>query len=70
MAKISKKYSFAKGEIEFNSDIGKYVITEINKDDTVSYDLSTILDSFAGLSGVSLTIGVDDEIPEIKDEED
>ena len=66
MAKISKKYSFSKAEISYID--GKYIITEINKDSTEEYNLSTVLDSFIGLSGVSLSIGVDDEVPVIDDE--
>ncbi len=63
MAKITKKYAFSKAEISFEN--GKYIITEINKDDSTNYNLSAVLDSFVGLSGVSLSIGVDDEVPEI-----
>lgn len=63
MAKITKKYSFSKAEITFEN--GKYTITEIGKDDSTDYDLSAVLDSFVGLSGISLSIGVDDEVPEM-----
>ena len=63
MAKITKKYSFSKAEITFEN--GKYTITEIGKDDSTDYDLSAVLDSFVALSGISLSIGVDDEVPEM-----
>ena len=66
MAKLTKKFSFTKGVISFEN--GKYIITEINKDDSQEYDLSYVLDSFVGLEGVSLSIGVDDNVPEISDE--
>lgn len=63
MAKITKKYSFSKAEITFED--GKYTITEIGKDDSTDYNLSAVLDSFVGLSGISLSIGVDDNVPEL-----
>ena len=66
MAKITKKYAFSKATISFEN--GKYTITEINKDDSTDYNLSAVLDSFVGLEGVSLSIGVDDEVPVISDE--
>ena len=66
MAKITRKYSFTKGNISF--DNGKYTISEIGKDDSADYNLSAILDSFIGLDGVSLSIGVDDEVPVISEE--
>ena len=66
MAKITKKYAFSKATITFEN--GKYTITEINKDDSTDYDLSAVLDSFVGLEGVSLTIGVDDDVPAVTEE--
>lgn len=66
MAKITKKYAFSKAIISFEN--GKYTITEINKDDSTDYDLSTVLDSFIGLEGVSLSIGVDDEVPAVTED--
>lgn len=65
MAKITKKYSFSKAELSF--DDGKYTITEIGKDDSTDYNLSAILDSFVGQSGISLSIGIDDEVPSVKE---
>lgn len=62
MAKISKKYAFSKAEISKDDD-GKYIISEIGKDEIIDYDFSTVLDSFIGLSGISISIGVDDEMP-------
>lgn len=66
MAKITKKYAFSKASISFEN--GKYTITEINKDDSTDYDLSAVLDSFVGLEGVSLSIGVDDDVPAVTEE--
>lgn len=63
MAKITRKYSFSKGLITFEN--GKYTITEIGKDESTDYDLSSVLDSFVGLEGVSLSIGIDDNVPEL-----
>lgn len=65
MAKITKKYSFSKAEISY--DNGKYTITEIGKDDSTDYDLTSVLDSFIGLSGITLSIGVDDEVPSVEE---
>ena len=66
MAKITKKYAFSKASISFEN--GKYTITEITKDDSTDYDLSAVLDSFVGLEGVSLSIGVDDDVPAVTEE--
>lgn len=66
MAKITKKYAFSKGTITFEN--GKYTITEIGKDDSTDYDLSSVLDSFIGLDGISLSIGVDDDVPAVTEE--
>ena len=66
MAKITKKYAFSKGTITFEN--GKYTITEIGKDDSTDYDLSSVLDSFIGLDGISLSIGVDDDVPAVTED--
>ena len=63
MAKKTTKVAFSKAEISFED--GKYTITEIGKDDSTDYNLSAVLDSFVGLSGISLSIGVDDEVPKM-----
>lgn len=65
MAKLTKKYSFSRGEISLVD--GKYIITEVNKDSTEEFNLSEVLDNFIGLSGVSLSIEVDDAVPAIED---
>ena len=66
MAKITKKYAFSKATITFEN--GKYTITEITKDDSTDYNLSAVLDSFIGQEGVSLSIGVDDDVPAVTEE--
>lgn len=57
MAKIQQKYSFSNAMI--TEDNGQYSITEVEKDDTQTYNLSEVLDKFLDKDGVSLTIGVD-----------
>lgn len=66
MAKKSTKVAFSKATITFEN--GKYTITEIGKDDSTDYDLSAVLDSFIGLDGISLSIGVDDDVPAVTEE--
>lgn len=66
MAKKSTKVAFSKATITFEN--GKYTITEITKDDSTDYDLSAVLDSFVGLEGISLSIGVDDDVPAVTEE--
>ena len=66
MAKKSTKVAFSKASISFED--GKYTITEITKDDSTDYDLSAVLDSFIGQEGISLSIGVDDDVPAVTEE--
>lgn len=66
MAKKITKVAFSKATITFEN--GKYTITEIGKDDSTDYDLSAVLDSFIGLDGISLSIGVDDDVPAVTEE--
>ena len=66
MAKKITKVAFSKASISFEN--GKYTITEIGKDDSTDYDLSAVLDSFIGLDGISLSIGVDDDVPAVTEE--
>ena len=66
MAKKSTKVAFSKATITFEN--GKYTITEITKDDSTDYNLSAVLDSFIGLEGVSLSIGIDDDVPAVTEE--
>lgn len=66
MAKKSTKVAFSKATITFEN--GKYTITEITKDDSTDYDLCAVLDSFIGQEGISLSIGVDDDVPAVTEE--
>lgn len=66
MAKKSTKVAFSKATITFEN--GKYTITEITKDDSTDYNLSAVLDSFIGQEAISLSIGVDDDVPAVTEE--
>ena len=66
MAKKSTKVTFSKATITFEN--GKYTITEITKDDSTDCDLTAVLDSFIGQEGISLSIGVDDDVPAVTEE--
>ena len=66
MAKKSTKVAFSKASISFEN--GKYTITEITKDDSTDYNLSAVLDSFIGQEGISLSIGVDDDVPAVTED--
>ena len=66
MAKKITKVAFSKATITFEN--GKYTITEITKDDSTDYNLSAVLDSFIGQEGISLSIGVDDDVPAVTED--
>ena len=55
MAKISVNQSFTNGVISINEE-GRIILEEIKKDDTITYDLTSILESLSGASEVSITI--------------
>lgn len=59
MAKLQKKYSFSKANITLEN--GKYIISEVGKDEIVEYNLSDILSEFLDKDGVVLSIGIDSE---------
>ena len=40
----------------------------MTKDDSTDYNLSAVLDSFIGQEGISLSIGVDDDVPAVTEE--
>ena len=66
MAKNSFKTSFSKATI--TKEDGKYIITEYNKDDVKSYDLSSALDGVIGVEGLSLAFNKDSELTAIEEE--
>lgn len=60
MAKRKLSVNFSKAVI----DTDNMTITEINKDDMQTFSLLDILNQFAGIEGVSLTISSDETISE------
>jgi hypothetical protein len=60
MAKNSISTKFTKSTI--TKEEGKYIITEVTKDDTNSYDLSAVLDKLIDVEGLALTINKDNEL--------
>lgn len=63
MAKKTMKIAFSISEISVQN--GRYIITEIDKDGSIDYDLSSVLDSFVGMQNVSLSISATDEMSEM-----
>lgn len=57
MAKIQRKFAFSNAEI--SKENGVYMITEYEKDETCTYNLSEIIDEFLDKDGVTLSIGID-----------
>lgn len=68
MAKKKLSFSFSKGIIEKNVS-GKFIFTEISKDEEITYDLQSTLESLLGVEGVSISISTEDIIPMV-DEND
>jgi hypothetical protein len=66
MAKHTNKFSL-KGDWS-KTDDGRYIMTEVSKDDVIEYDVTSIMDNFIGLTGVSFSIGIDDDVPSVRDE--
>lgn len=65
MAKKTTEIVFSTGEISVQN--GRYIITEIDKDGSIDYDLSSVLDSFVGVQNVSLSINATDEVSDISE---
>ena len=59
MAKITKAISLKNAEINMED----MTITETTKDDIIVYSLDKLLAVWNHISGISLTINQDDEIP-------
>ncbi|MCM1277294.1 MAG: YonK family protein [Lachnospiraceae bacterium] len=57
MAKIQRKFAFSNAVI--TKENGVYMITEYEKNDMSTYNLSEVLDEFLDKDGTSLNIGVD-----------
>ena len=61
MAKKNTSIKFSKATIS-KEENGRYIITEIGKDDSIDYDFSAVLDKWIGIEGLSISISADDEI--------
>ena len=55
--KESRTVSFSKAII--SKEDGKYIITEVGKDDSREYDLSEVLDSWLEVENIKITISRD-----------
>lgn len=62
MSKKTLKLSFSKATLSKN-DEGEYMVEEVTKDDTKTYNLSKSLDEFIGLDGLTISIGQDSILP-------
>lgn len=62
MSKKTLKLSFSKASLS-KDDKGNYMVEEVSKDDTKTYNLSKALDEFIGLDGLSISIGQDSILP-------
>lgn len=61
MAKQSLNTTFKNAEI--TEEDGVFTITEYNKDDTKTYNLTEILKNHIGMEGLSIRIAKDSELP-------
>lgn len=57
--KESRTVSFSKAIL--SKEDGKYIITEVGKDDSREYDLSEILDNWLEIEDVKITISRDNK---------
>ncbi len=57
MAKIQRKFGFSNAVITKENNV--YMITEYEKDETHTYNLSEVLNEFLDKDGVSFNIGID-----------
>ena len=64
MGKFSKRYSFKNGEIS-KDESGRYILTEVNKDDCEMFDLTSLIDEMIGITGITLSFGSEDIVPSI-----
>lgn len=66
MAKKSISLKFTKATL--SRENGRYIITEISKDDSKDYDLTNILDGLDGSSDLSVSITSEDIVEPISEE--
>ena len=57
--KESRTVSFSKAIL--SKEDGKYIITEVGKDDSREYDLSEVLDNWLEIEDVKITISKDNK---------
>lgn len=62
MSKKTLKLTYNKATL-LKNDKNEYMIEEVSKDDTKTYNLSKALDEFVGLEGLSISIGQDSILP-------
>lgn len=67
MAKKSVSIKFSKAMI--SKENGKYIVTEISKDDSTDYNLSEILDSLEGSEGLSISVTSENEVTPISEDD-
>lgn len=66
MAKKSISIKFSKAILA--KEDGKYIITEVSKDDSRDFDFSAILDSLDGAEGLSISVTSEDEVEPINED--
>lgn len=66
MAKKSISLKFTKATL--SKEDGRYIITEISKEDSKDYDLTEILDGLDGSSDLSVSITSEDIVEPISEE--
>lgn len=62
MAKNTSRTSFTKATIHKDEKTGRYEIEEVGKDSSTTYDLTEVLDRYAGIPNISLSFVSDAEI--------
>lgn len=68
MAKKKLSFNFSRGIISKDDD-GKFVFTEITKDDETTYNLQSVLESLIDVENVSISLGTEDSIPMVTADE-
>lgn len=66
LAKKTVSVKFSKAALM--KENGKYIITEVSKDDSKDYDLTEILNSLDGSSDLSISISSEDVVEPIGEE--
>lgn len=69
MAKNTNRTSFTKATIHKDEKTGRYTIEEITKDSAITYNLTEVLDRYAGVPNISLSFVSDADIDPVGIEE-